>query len=99
MHGETKSGAKIGCYLKEDQSEFQEERRLKDLAKKHSDFIGLPVDMYGEMSKEKALTYSEGMVKEKKPDSNTDLRARAHLESARCPGQELEGVHRGLRQD
>merc|ERR1719402_1125345 len=31
VHGEIKRGTKIICYLKEDQSEFLEERRLKDL--------------------------------------------------------------------
>ena len=33
VHGEIKRGTKIICYLKEDQSEFLEERRLKDLVK------------------------------------------------------------------
>merc|ERR1712039_997299 len=36
VHGEIKRGTKVICYLKEDQSEFLEERRLKDLVKKHS---------------------------------------------------------------
>merc|ERR1712066_88129 len=36
VHGEVKRGTKVICYLKEDQSEFLEERRLKDLVKKHS---------------------------------------------------------------
>ena len=40
VHGELKRGTKIICYLKEDMSEFLEERRLKDLVKKHSEFIG-----------------------------------------------------------
>merc|ERR1712061_178134 len=34
VHGEVKRGTKVICYLKEDQSEFLEERRLKDLVKK-----------------------------------------------------------------
>ena len=44
VHGEIKRGTKIICYLKEDQSEFLEERRLKDLVKKHSEFIGFPLE-------------------------------------------------------
>jgi len=56
VHGELKRGTKIICYLKEDQSEFLEERRLKDLVKKHSEFIGFPIELYVEKSKEKELT-------------------------------------------
>merc|ERR1712151_501596 len=42
-----------------DQSEFLEERRLKDLVKKHSEFIGFPIELYVEKSKEKEVTDSE----------------------------------------
>merc|ERR1711862_284419 len=59
LHGEVKRGTKVICYLKEDQSEFLEERRLKDLVKKHSDFIGFPIELYVEKSKEKEVTDSE----------------------------------------
>merc|ERR1711965_868504 len=59
VHGEVKRGAKIICYLKEDQSEFLEERRLKDLVKKHSEFIGFPIELYVEKSDEKEGTDSE----------------------------------------
>merc|ERR1712107_645495 len=52
VHGEVKRGTKIICYLKEDQSEFLEERRLKDLVKKHSEFIAFPIELYVEKSKE-----------------------------------------------
>ena len=47
VHGEVKRGTKVICYLKEDQSEFLEERRLKDLVKKHSEFIGYIHDFMG----------------------------------------------------
>merc|ERR1719468_130606 len=59
VHGEIKRGTKIICYLKEDQSEFLEERRLKDLVKKHSEFIGFPIELYVEKSKEKEVTDSD----------------------------------------
>jgi molecular chaperone HtpG len=66
VHGEVKRGTKIICYLKEDQSEFLEERRLKDLVKKHSEFIGFPIELYVEKSKEKEVTDSEEEEEEKK---------------------------------
>merc|ERR1712117_568120 len=68
MGGEIKRGTKIICYLKEDQSEFLEERRLKDLVKKHSEFIGFPIELYVEKSKEKEVTDSEEDEEEKKEE-------------------------------
>merc|ERR1712176_91714 len=68
VHGEIKRGTKIICYLKEDQSEFLEERRLKDLVKKHSEFIGFPIELYVEKSKEKEVTDSEEEEEEKKDE-------------------------------
>merc|ERR1712017_57004 len=56
VHGEVKRGTKIICYLKEDQSEFLEERRLKDLVKKHSEFIGYPIELYTEKTKEEEVS-------------------------------------------
>jgi molecular chaperone HtpG len=68
VHGEVKRGTKVICYLKEDQSEFLEERRLKDLVKNHSEFIGFPIELYVEKSKEKEVTDSEEDEEEKKED-------------------------------
>merc|ERR1711968_178286 len=68
VHGEIKRGTKIICYLKEDQSEFLEERRLKDLIKKHSEFIGFPIELYVEKSKEKEVTDSEEDEEEKEKE-------------------------------
>merc|ERR1712017_9204 len=56
VHGEVKRGTKIICYLKEDQSEFLEERRVKDLVKKHSEFIGYPIELYTEKTKEEEVS-------------------------------------------
>ena len=39
IHREVKGRTKINCYLKEKQSEFSETRRLKDWAKKLSEFV------------------------------------------------------------
>merc|ERR1711862_387208 len=72
VHGEAKRGTKIICYLKEDQSEFLEERRLKDLVKKHSEFIGLPIELYVEKSKEKEVTDSEEEEEEKKDEEGKE---------------------------
>merc|ERR1712045_726931 len=44
------------------------ERRLKDLVKKHSEFIGFPIELYVEKSKEKEVTDSEDEEEEKKEE-------------------------------
>merc|ERR1712164_4125 len=68
VHGDLKRGTKIICTLKEDQSEFLEERRLKDLVKKHSEFIGFPIELYVEKSNEKEVTDSEDEEEDEKKE-------------------------------
>ena len=72
FQGEVKRGTKIICFLKEDRSEFLEERRLKDLVKKHSVFIGFPIELYVENSKEKEVTHSEEDEEEKKDEEGKE---------------------------
>jgi molecular chaperone HtpG len=72
-YGEVKRGTKIVCHLKEDMTEFLEERRLKDLVKKHSEFIGFPIELYVEKSNEKEVTDSEDEEeKEEKKEGEED---------------------------
>merc|ERR1711871_85937 len=46
-------GTRIVLYLKEDMQEYLEERRLKDLVKKHSEFIGFPIKLQVEKEEDK----------------------------------------------
>merc|ERR1712230_180315 len=48
-------GTKITCHLKEDQLEYLEERRLKDLVKKHSEFINYPISLWTEKTVDKEV--------------------------------------------
>lgn len=61
-------GTKIILHMKEDQMEFIEERRLKDLVKKHSEFIGFPIELLVEKSQDKEVTESDD-EDEKKEDA------------------------------
>jgi len=52
-------GTKIQLFMKEDQLEFLEERRLQDLVKKHSEFINYPISIWKEKTTEKEVEDDE----------------------------------------
>ncbi|KAJ8752873.1 hypothetical protein K2173_008608 [Erythroxylum novogranatense] len=52
-------GTKITLYLKERQLEYLEERRIKDLVKKHSEFISYPIYFWTEKTTEKTKSDDE----------------------------------------
>merc|ERR1712137_661864 len=52
-------GTHIVLHLKEDMLEFLEERRIKDLVKKHSEFISFPIYLLEEKTEEKEVTDDE----------------------------------------
>jgi len=65
-------GTKIILQLKEDQQEFMEERRVKDLIKKHSEFIGFPISLMVEKTTDKEVTDSDDDDAEKKDEEKKE---------------------------
>merc|ERR1712093_791488 len=65
-------GTKITCYLKEDQLEYLEERRLKDLVKKHSEFINYPISLWTEKTVDKEVDDDDDEEEDEKKDDDGD---------------------------
>jgi molecular chaperone HtpG len=65
-------GTKITCHLKEDQLEYIEERRLKDLVKKHSEFINYPISLWTEKTVDKEVDDDDDDEEEKKEEDGDE---------------------------
>uniref|UniRef100_A0AAY5KXI6 Histidine kinase/HSP90-like ATPase domain-containing protein n=1 Tax=Esox lucius TaxID=8010 RepID=A0AAY5KXI6_ESOLU len=65
-------GTKVILHLKEDQTEYCEEKRVKEVVKKHSQFIGYPITLFVEKAREKEVDLEDG-----EKDEETDKDAGA----------------------
>ena len=65
-------GTKIILYMKDDMTEYLEERRLKDLVKKHSEFISFPISLQVEKSTDKEVTDSDDDAEKKDDEKKED---------------------------
>nr|WKF55083.1 heat shock protein 90 [Protohermes costalis] len=64
-------GTKIVLHVKEDQTEYLEEHKIKDIVKKHSQFIGYPIKLLVEKERDKELSDDEA-EEEKKEEGEED---------------------------
>merc|ERR1712240_824693 len=70
-HGESLGrGTKIVLHMKEDQTEYLEEKKIKEIVEKHSQFIGYPIKLLVQKEREKEVSDDE--AEEEKKDETED---------------------------
>merc|ERR1712244_209576 len=72
-HGEPLGrGTKIVLHMKEDQMEFSEEKKIKEIVKKHSQFIGYPIKLLVQKEREKEVSDDEAEEKDEDKKEGED---------------------------
>jgi len=64
-----KRGTEITLHLREDATDYIDEKKVKDLVKKHSEFIGFPISLYVTKEEEKEVECSSSEDEDKEDDA------------------------------
>jgi molecular chaperone HtpG len=57
-------GTRVFLHLKDDQLEYLDEKKLKDIIRKHSEFIQFPIELFVEKTEEKEVTDEDDEMKD-----------------------------------
>jgi molecular chaperone HtpG len=65
-------GTKIILHMKEDQAEYNDEKKVKEIVKKHSQFIGYPIKLVVEKERDKEISDDEEEEKKEGEEEKKD---------------------------
>merc|ERR1712151_1049479 len=75
-----KRGTEITLHMREDATDYIDEKKIKDLVKKHSEFIGFPTSLYTTKEEEKEVDASDDEEEEADKDKAEDGEEKAKKE-------------------
>merc|ERR1712187_813755 len=93
-----KRGTEITLHMREDAVDYVDEKKIKDLVKKHSEFIGFPISLYVTKEEEKEVDVSDD-EEEEDADKDKDKDAEKDEDKEDADVQDVDEAGFGKKQE
>jgi len=89
-------GSKIVLHMKSDNLEFLEEKTIKDIIKKHSEFIAFPIELQVEKTTEKEVSDDEDEPEKKEGENKEEVDIKEEKEKKKKKVKEVTTEYEAL---